>query len=153
MYVVKLQSKTLNLGCKTLKYLLTFRSQNVFHFTALKIWACVYYMPMFLVFSSETSWTGGKKVTQARKGLGTNSVGLATKLSLVFKLLQRVIPGSRGAFCCACSVNFNLIRETAGMRLRRFPAQESRKKRRRKIRRKKQCFEYLRQLFFSFFLQ
>ena len=29
---------------------------------------------------------------------------------------------SRGAFCCACSVNFSLIRETAGMRLRRFPA-------------------------------
>ena len=24
---------------------------------------------------------------------------------------------SRGAFCCACSVNFSLIRETAGMRL------------------------------------
>ena len=33
-----------------------------------------------------------KKVTQARKGLGTNSVGLATELSLVSKLLQKVIP-------------------------------------------------------------
>ena len=30
-----------------------------------------------------------KKVTQARKGLGTNSVGLATELSLVSKLLQK----------------------------------------------------------------
>ena len=53
-------------------------------------------------------------------------------------------------FCCACSVKFSLIRETAGMRQRRFPAQESRKKRSRKIRRKKQWFEYLRQPFFSF---
>ena len=35
-------------------------------------------------------WT--KKVTQARKGLGTNSVGLATELSLVSRLLQKVIP-------------------------------------------------------------
>ena len=33
-----------------------------------------------------------KKVTQARKGLGTNSVGLATELSLVSKLPQKVIP-------------------------------------------------------------
>ena len=33
-----------------------------------------------------------KKVTQASKGLGTNSVGLATELSLVSKLLQKVIP-------------------------------------------------------------
>ena len=32
-----------------------------------------------------------KKVTQARKGLGTNLVGLATELSLVSKLLQKVI--------------------------------------------------------------
>ena len=39
------------------------------------------------VFSNVT-----KKVTQARKGLGTNSVGLATELSLVSKLLQKVIP-------------------------------------------------------------
>ena len=31
-------------------------------------------------------------VTQASKGLGTNSVGLATELSLVSKLLQKVIP-------------------------------------------------------------
>ena len=45
------------------------------------------YSPKFLVFSSVT-----KKVTQARKGLGTNSVGLATELSLVSKLLQKVIP-------------------------------------------------------------
>ena len=40
------------------------------------------------------------------------------------------------AFCCACSVNFSLKRETAAMRLRRFPAQESRKKRGRIVRRK-----------------
>ena len=33
-----------------------------------------------------------KKVTQARKGLGTNSVGLASELSLVSKLLRKVIP-------------------------------------------------------------
>ena len=33
-----------------------------------------------------------KKVTQVSKGLGTNSVGLATELSLVSKLLQKVIP-------------------------------------------------------------
>ena len=59
---------------------------------------------------------------------------------------------SRGAFCCACSVNFSLIRETAAMRPRRFPTRESRKKRSSKIRRKKQWFEYLRQPFFSFFL-
>ena len=39
------------------------------------------------VFSNVT-----KKVTQARKGLGTNSVALATELSLVSKLLQKVIP-------------------------------------------------------------
>ena len=32
-----------------------------------------------------------EKVTQARKGLGTNSVGLASELSLVSKLLQKVI--------------------------------------------------------------
>ena len=43
---------------------------------------------------------------------------------------------SRGAFCCTCSVNFGLMRETAGVRLQQFPARESRKKRRRKIRRK-----------------
>ena len=36
-----------------------------------------------------------KKVTQARKGLGTNSVGLATELSLVSRLLQKVIPKKR----------------------------------------------------------
>ena len=34
---------------------------------------------------------------------------------------------SRGAFCCAFPVNFGLIRETAGMRLRQFPARETRK--------------------------
>ena len=56
-----------------------------------------------------------------------------------------------GAFYCACSVNFSLIRETAAMRLRRFPARESRKKRSSKIRRKKQWFEYLRQPFSHFF--
>ena len=39
-----------------------------------------------------------KKVTQARKGLGTNSVGLATELSLVSKLLQKVIPKKISAF-------------------------------------------------------
>ena len=61
-------------------------------------------------------------------------------------------PFSRGIFCCACPVNFTLIRETAGMHLHRFPSRESRKKRSSKIRRKKQWFEYLRQLFFSFFL-
>ena len=33
-----------------------------------------------------------KKVTQARKGLGTSSVGLATELSLVSKLLRKEIP-------------------------------------------------------------
>ena len=38
-----------------------------------------------------------KKVTQARKGLGTNSVGLATELSLVSKLLQKVIPKKNSA--------------------------------------------------------
>ena len=43
---------------------------------------------------------------------------------------------NRGAFCCACSVNFSLMLETAGMRLRQFSAQESRKERSRKIRRK-----------------
>ena len=43
---------------------------------------------------------------------------------------------SKGAFCCACSVTFILMWETAGMRLPSFPAQESRKKRRRKTRRK-----------------
>ena len=59
---------------------------------------------------------------------------------------------SRGAFCCACSVNFSLIRETAGMHLRRFAARESRKKISSKIRREKQWFGYLRQPFFSFFL-
>ena len=59
---------------------------------------------------------------------------------------------SRGEFCCACSVNFSLIRETAAMRPRRFPTRESRRKRSSKIRRKKQWFEYLRQPFFSFFL-
>ena len=59
---------------------------------------------------------------------------------------------SRGAFCCAFPVNFSLIRETAGMRLRRFPSRELRKKRSSKIRREKQWFEYLRQPFFSFFL-
>ena len=53
---------------------------------------------------------------------------------------------------CACSVNFSLIRETAGRRLRRFPAQESRSKRSRRIRWKKQWFGYSRQPFFSFFL-
>ena len=36
---------------------------------------------------------------------------------------------SRGAFSCACSVNFSLIPETAGLRLRRFSARESQKKR------------------------
>ena len=40
-------------------------------------------------------------------------------------------------FCCACSVNFSLKRETAAMSLRRFPAQELRKKRGRKVRWKK----------------
>ena len=57
---------------------------------------------------------------------------------------------SRGAFCCAYSVNFSLILETAAMRPRRFPARESRKKRNIKIRRKKQWFEYLRQPFYHF---
>ena len=52
------------------------------------------------------------------------------------KNFKRRQPSSRGAFCCVCSVNFSLMRETAGMRLRRFSAQESRKKRSRKIRRK-----------------
>ena len=65
---------------------------------------------------------------------------------------SKIICRSKGAFCRACSVNFSLIRETAAMRLRRFPARESRKKRSSKIRRKKQWFEYLRQPFFSFFL-
>ena len=44
---------------------------------------------------------------------------------------------SKREFCCACSVNFSLKRETAAMRLRRFPAQELRKKRGRKVRWKK----------------
>ena len=44
--------------------------------------------------------------------------------------------GGGGAFCCACFINFSLIRETAGIRLRRFPAQGSRKKRGRRTRRK-----------------
>ena len=72
--------------------------------------------------------------------------------SRVRKSSEEVLTWSRGAFCCACPVNFSLIRETAGMRLRRFPFRESRKKRSSKIRRKKQWFEYLRQPFFSFFL-
>ena len=55
-----------------------------------------------------------------------------------------------GAFYCACSVNFSLIRETAAMRPRRFPARESRKKRNIKIRRTKKWFEYLRQPFYHF---
>ena len=38
--------------------------------------------------------------------------------------------------CCACSFNFSLMRETAGVHLRRFLAQESRKKGRRKIHQK-----------------
>ena len=44
-----------------------------------------------------------------------------------------------------------MIRETAGMRLRQFPARETRKKRSSKICREKQWFEYLRQPSFSFF--
>ena len=47
---------------------------------------------------------------------------------------------------------FSSMRQTAGVRLRRFSAQESRKKRSRKIRRKKQWIEYLSQLFLSFSL-
>ena len=43
---------------------------------------------------------------------------------------------SRGAFCCACSFNFSVMRETTGVHLRRFLAQESRKKGRRKIHQK-----------------
>ena len=34
---------------------------------------------------------------------------------------------SRGAFCCACSVNFSLIRETAGMCLRSLLKNQKRK--------------------------
>ena len=69
------------------------------------------------------------------------------------KNFQATIPTqlSRGAFCCACFINFSLIRETAGMRLRQFPARELRKKRSSKIGRKKQWFKYLRQPFFLFF--
>ena len=88
--------------------LLTLQSQNVFLFAALNIWACVYYSPKFLVFSSVT-----KKVTQARKGLGTNSVGLATELSLVSKLLQKVIPKKIFAIGSPCRsvVTFILKKE------------------------------------------
>ena len=49
---------------------------------------------------------------------------------------KEITSRSKRAFCCACSVNFSLKRETAAMRLRRFPAQESRKKRGRIVRRK-----------------
>ena len=66
-----------------------------------------------------------------------------------FLISPEIMNSSRGAFC---PVNFSLIRETAGMCLRRFPARESRKKRSSKILRKKQWFEYLRQPFFSFLL-
>ena len=42
---------------------------------------------------------------QARKGLGTNSVGLATELSLVSKLLQKVIPKKISACgLCTCTI-------------------------------------------------
>ena len=49
---------------------------------------------------------------------------------------KEITSRSKRAFCCACSVNFSLKRETAAMRLRRFPAQESRKKRARIVRQK-----------------
>ena len=49
---------------------------------------------------------------------------------------RKFLAGSREAFCCACFVSFSLMRETAGMHLRRFSAQGSREKRSRKIRRK-----------------
>ena len=57
-----------------------------------------------------------KKVTQARKGLGTNSVDLATELSLVSKLLQKVIPkkisayGLQNQICGVIVISYNLIR-------------------------------------------
>ena len=35
---------------------------------------------------------------------------------------------SRGAFCCACSVNFGFMRQTAGIRLRRFSDQNRERK-------------------------
>ena len=57
----------------------------------------------------------------------------ATPAAVESGLLRQALFMSRGAFCCACPVNFSLIRETAGMRLRRFPFRESRKKRSSKI--------------------
>ena len=52
----------------------------------------------------------------------------------------------------ACSVNFSLLQEIAGMRLCRFPAQEKERKEAGKHVGKKQWIEYLRQPFLSFFL-
>ena len=40
---------------------------------------------------------------------------------------------SRGAICCACSVNFSLMRETAGMRLRRFPTQQKEENKKKNV--------------------
>ena len=86
MYVLKLQSKTLKLGCKTLKYLsiglktffpllfeIVFTTRRCFLYQA-PVWRHMHELV-------------AKEVTPARKGLGTNTVGLATELSLVSKLL------------------------------------------------------------------
>ena len=53
-----------------------------------------------------------KKVTQARKGLGTNSVGLATELSLVSKLLQKVIPKKISAVGARFPIPFGRIQDS-----------------------------------------
>ena len=68
-----------------------------------------------------------KDAWKEKKNLTAKKIRLAAK---------EITSRSKRAFCCACSVNFSLKRETAAMRLRRFPAQESRKKRGRIVRRK-----------------
>ena len=46
---------------KNTKILTNLRSQNVFLFTVVKIWVCVYYTPMFLEYSNVTTKASGKK--------------------------------------------------------------------------------------------
>ena len=84
MYVLKLQSKTLKLGCKTLKYL----SIGLKTFFPL-LFEIVFTTHLCFLYQAPV-WRHelvAKEVTPARKGLGTNSVGLATELSLVSKPL------------------------------------------------------------------
>ena len=87
IYVVKLQKETLNLGCKTPKYLLTYLPVSK-RFSL----CCFKNLSLCLLHAEVPCILQCDKKGHASKKLGTNSVGLASELSLVSKLLRKVIP-------------------------------------------------------------